>query len=114
MTKPDFVNFPKAKYPAVHVIWVDSIFINFGWEAEEIIKARAAGLASIPHDTFGNLIELDEEMGIVTVALNTKRDGAAAQVVTIPLVAVDSILKLAMIPNDDSYILWPPTKEKKK
>lgn len=114
MTKPDFENYPSPKYPAVWVIWTDSIFWHSGWEPIESVKAKSAGLATVPHDTLGHLIELDEEMETVTVALSVRRDGSAAQVITIPLVAVHSIEKLVLVPNDDSYVLWPKKKEKKK
>ena len=103
---PDFKNYPSLDRAVVWVIWNDSVFQQVGWEPDFRIKDRGGDLVAIPHDTVGILLELNYSKGYVTVANSTRRDGSAAQAITIPLSEVHEIRSLSMVPSEDS-LLWP-------
>ena len=111
MTKisPNFKTYHSLERAVVWVIWNDSVFQQVGWESEFGIKERGADLVKIPHDTVGILLELNEDEGYVTVANNTRRDGFAAQAITIPLSEVHEIRSLKIVPSEE--LLWPKKKQ---
>ncbi len=112
MTKisPNLKIYPELERAAVWVIWNDSVFQQVGWESEVAIKERGADLVKIPHDTIGILLELNESEGYVTIANNSRRDGFAAQAITIPLSEVHEIRSLLSVPSEE--LLWPKKKRK--
>ncbi len=108
---PDFKNYPSLDRAVVWVIWNDSVFQQVGWQPEVGLKERGAELVKIPHDTVGILLELNETNGYITIANSTRRDGSAAQVITIPLSCVYEIRSLNIVPSEE--LLWPKKKKQK-